>query len=247
MIRILIVDDHVIVRRGLIHIVAAESDLTVVGEAANAEEMLAFVRRERCDVVVTDISMPGKSGLDALQELKLEFPHLPVLVMSVHPEDQYGVRALKLGAAGYLTKESAPEELVAAIRKAASGGKYISPTLAERLAFDLATGQPLHELLSSREYQVLCMLASGKSVMKIAEELALSLKTISTYRVRILQKMGMKKTAELVHYAISNWLVGAPSQDESKQGGLAPPDPRILEARKKGGHARPPSSPTHGR
>lgn len=241
MIRILIVDDHVIVRRGLVHIVAAEGDLTVVGEAANTEEMLAFVRLERCDVVVTDITMPGKSGLDGMQELKQEFPHLPVLVMSVHPEDQYGVRALRLGAAGYLTKESAPEELVAAIRKAASGGKYISPSLAERLAFDLATGNPLHETLSTREYQVLCMIASGKSVMKIAEELALSLKTVSTYRVRILQKMGMKKTAELVHYAISNWLVGAPSQDASKQEGFPPPDTRVLEPRKRRGHPRSPS------
>ena len=212
MIRILIVDDHAIVRRGLVQIVTADDDFTVVGEAANAEEMLAFVRRERCDVVVTDISMPGRSGLDALKELKQEFPHLPVLVLSVHPEDQYGVRALKLGAAGYLTKETAPEELVAAIRKAAAGGKYITPSLAERLAFDLDNGCPVHETLSTREYQVLCMLASGKSVMTIAEELGLSLKTINTYRVRILQKMGMKKTAELVHYAISNWLVGPANQ-----------------------------------
>ena len=242
MIRILMVDDHAIVRRGLIHIVAAEGDLTVVGEAANADEMLAFVRRERCDVVVTGITMPGKNGLDALKELKQEYPHLPVLVMSVHPEDQYGVRALKLGAAGYLTKESAPEELVAAIRKAASGGKYISPSLAERLAFEMVSGQELYETLSTREYQVLCMLASGKSVMKIAEELALSLKTISTYRVRILQKMGMKKTAELVHYAISHWLVGASRQPEPMSEGLAPPDPGHLGPRKGPAHPRPPSS-----
>ena len=148
----------------------------------------------------------------------------------------------KLGAAGYVTKDSAPEELVAAIRKAAEGGKYVSPTLAERLASDVASGHPLHEMLSSREYEVLCMMASGKSVMQIADELALSLKTISTYRVRILQKMGMKKTAELVHYAISNWLVGSPAQDESKQAGLAPTDLRILEPRKRRGHPRPPSS-----
>ena len=215
MIRILIVDDHPIVRRGLKQIVAQEADMIVAGEAATVEEMLAFVRRERCDVVVTDISMPGRSGLEGMEELKQELPDLAVLVMSVHPEDQYGVRALKLGAAGYLTKDSAAEELVTAIRKVVPGGKYVSLTLAEQLAVDVATesGQPLHEKLSTREYQVLCMIASGNSITEIADALALGIKTISTYRTRILDKMVMRNTAELMHYAISRRLVGPPHQE----------------------------------
>lgn len=149
MIRTLIVDDHAIVRHGLTQIVAQEADMIVAGEAANAQEMLAFVRQQPCDVVVSDISMPGRSGLEALRELKQERPSLPVLILSVHPEDQYGVRALKLGASGYLTKDSAPEELVRAIRQVVTGGKYISPTLAEQLALALAPEKepPPHETL----------------------------------------------------------------------------------------------------
>lgn len=209
MIRILLVDDHGIVRRGLIQIVSGESDMTVVGEAQNAQDMLTFLRNQPCDVVVTDISMPGGTGLEALKELKREYPKLPVLVLSMHPEDQYGVRALKLGASGYMTKESAPEELVQAIRKVVTGGRYVSPSLAEQLVFEVAidTGRPPDEVLSEREHQVLCLLASGKSVTQIADELALSVKTISTYRMRILEKMGMKNNAELMHYAIRNRLV----------------------------------------
>jgi two-component system, NarL family, invasion response regulator UvrY len=209
MIRILIVDDHGVVRRGLIQIVSEESDMTVVGEAQNAQAMLTFLRNQPCDVVVTDISMPGGTALDVLKELKREYPRLPVLVLSMHPEDQYGVQALKLGASGYMTKESAPEELVHAIRKVVVGGRYVSPSLAEQLVFDVSTdtGRPPDEVLSEREHQVLCLLASGKSVTQIADELALSVKTISTYRVRILEKMGMKNNAELMHYAISNRLV----------------------------------------
>jgi DNA-binding NarL/FixJ family response regulator len=209
MIRILIVDDHGIVRRGLIQIVSGESDMAVVGEAENAHDMLTFLRNQPCDVVVTDISMPGGTALEALKELKRECPKLPVLVLSMHPEDQYGVRALKLGASGYMTKESAPEELVQAIRKVVAGGRYVSPSLAEQLVFEVATdtGRPPDEVLSERERQVLCLLASGKSVTQIADELALSVKTISTYRMRILEKMGMKNNAELMHYAIRNRLV----------------------------------------
>jgi two-component system, NarL family, invasion response regulator UvrY len=209
MIRIIIVDDHTVVRRGLKQILSEESDMSVVGEAYNAQEMLALVRKQQCDVIVADISMPGRSGLDVLKELKQDRPKLPVLVLSMHPEDQYAVRALKLGASGYMTKESAPEELVKAIRKVVSGGRYVSPSLAEKLALDLAvdTDRSPHETLSEREHQVFTMIARGKTVKEIADELALSVKTISTYRTRILEKMGMKNNAELIHYAISNRLV----------------------------------------
>jgi two-component system, NarL family, invasion response regulator UvrY len=209
MIRIIIVDDHTVVRRGLKQILSEESDMSVVGEAFNAQEMLALVRKQQCDVIVADISMPGRSGLDVLKELKQDRPKLPVLVLSMHPEDQYAVRALKLGASGYMTKESAPEELVKAIRKVVSGGRYVSPALAEKLALDLAvdTDRSPHETLSEREHQVFTMIARGKTVKEIADELALSVKTISTYRTRILEKMAMKNNAELIHYAISNRLV----------------------------------------
>ena len=210
MIRIIIVDDHTVVRRGLKQILSEESDMSVVGEAHTAQEMLELVRKQQCDVIVADISMPGRSGLDVLKELKQDRPKLPVLVLSMHPEDQYAVRALKLGASGYMTKESAPEELVKAIRKVVSGGRYVSPSLAEKLALDLAvdTDRSPHETLSEREHQVFTMIARGKTVKEIADELALSVKTISTYRTRILEKMAMKNNAELIHYAISNRLVG---------------------------------------
>ncbi len=210
MIRILIADDHIVVRRGLRQILGDEPDMSVAGEALNAQEVLALVRKRDWDVVVLDISMPGKSGLDILDELKRERPRLPVLILSMHPEDRYAVRALRVGAAGYLTKESAPEEMVKAIRKVVTGGRYISPSLAERLAFVLSTNseQPPHETLSNREYQVLCMIGSGKSVGAIAVDLSLSVKTISTYRARILEKMTLKNNAELIHYALQNRLEG---------------------------------------
>ena len=210
MIRIIIVDDHTVVRRGLKQILSEESDMSVVAEAQNAQEMLALVQKQPCDVIVADISMPGRSGLDVLKELKQDHPKLPVLVLSMHPEDQYAVRALKLGASGYMTKESAPEELVKAIRKVVSGGRYVSPSLAEKLAVDLAvdTDRSPHEALSEREHQVFTMIARGKTVKEIGDELALSVKTVSTYRTRILEKMAMKNNAELIHYAISNRLVG---------------------------------------
>ncbi|MBI2884312.1 MAG: response regulator transcription factor [Candidatus Methylomirabilis oxyfera] len=209
MLRVLIVDDHAVVRQGLKQIVGAEPDMRVTGEAANANELLALARHEPYDVVVLDLHMPGISGLDALKELKHDCPQLPVLVLSMHPEDQVAVRTLKLGASGYLTKESAPEELVKAIRKVVSGGRYVSPTLAERLANDvaIATDRPLHEGLSSREYQVLSLIGAGKRVNDIATQLNLSVKTVSTYRARILEKLQMSRTADLIAYAIRNKLV----------------------------------------
>ncbi|MDP8247339.1 MAG: response regulator transcription factor [Candidatus Tritonobacter lacicola] len=209
MIKILIADDHIIVRRGLKQIVAEFSDMVVTDEASNFQEVLDKVDKKDFDVVVLDITLPGRSGMDVLKQIKSQDPKLPVLVLSMHPEEQYAVRALRAGASGYLTKESAPDELIAAIRKVATGGKYISPSLAEKLAFELDTGtaKSPHEALSDREYQVLCMIASGKTVKEIAEELILSVKTISTYKARILEKMRMKSNAELTHYAIKNRLV----------------------------------------
>jgi two-component system invasion response regulator UvrY len=209
MIKILIADDHAIVRRGLRQILADTPDVALVGEAQNAQQVLDLARVQDWDVVVLDISMPGRGGLEVLKELKREYPKLPVLILSMHPEDQYAVRALKAGAAGYLTKESAPEDLLTAIRKALQGGKFVSAALAEKLAAHLATDadQLPHERLSDREYQVLRLIASGKTVGEIAEELALSVKTISTYRARMLEKMSLKSNAELIHYAVQQGLV----------------------------------------
>ena len=209
MIRILIADDHAIVRRGLKHIVSEQPDMTVAGEAENARQVLDLVRTDEWDVIVLDINMPGRSGLEVLKELRREHPKLPVLVLSVHPEDQYGVRVLKAGAAGYLTKDSAPDELVQAIRKVHRGGKYVSASLAEVLVFELETetDRPRHKSLSDREYQVMTMIASGKTVGEIGEELSLSVKTISTYRARVLGKMKMRTNAELTHYAIQKQLL----------------------------------------
>jgi two-component system, NarL family, invasion response regulator UvrY len=208
MIKILIADDHPVVRRGLKQIVAEEPNMVVAGEAQNAKEVLELIRKQDWDVVMLDITMPDRSGLEVLKQLKKEYPKLPVLVLSVHSEEQYAMRVLKSGAAGYMTKESAPEELVRAIRKVVAGGKYVSSSLAERLAFDLESGEePLHETLSNREFQVMCMIASGKTVKEIADRLFLSVKTASTYRARILRKMKMKTNAELIYYAIKNRLV----------------------------------------
>ena len=211
MIKILIADDHAIVREGLKQIVEKIPDMVVADEASNGEEVLSKIRKNDYHIVVLDISMPGpgRGGLDTLKQLKKIRPNLPVLILSIHPEEQYGVRVLKAGASGYLTKERAPEELISALRKASMGRKYISPSLAEKLAFDLGidTEKPPHEILSDREYQVMCMIASGKTVKHIAEELFLSVKTISTYRSRILEKMKMKSNAELTYYTIKNRLV----------------------------------------
>jgi two-component system, NarL family, invasion response regulator UvrY len=209
MLRVLIADDHAVVRRGLRQVLADESDIKVIGEAQNSQELLALARRNPCDLIVLDISMPGRNGLDALKELRKEFPKTPILVLSMYPEDQYAVQAFRAGASGYLTKESAPEELVLAIRKVVRGGRYVSATLAEKLALDLSAKRngALHETLSAREFQILCMIGSGKSVTAIADELALSVKTIGTYRARILEKMEMRNNAELIRYAIQNQLV----------------------------------------
>jgi DNA-binding NarL/FixJ family response regulator len=209
MINILIADDHAIVRQGLKQIIADQTDMRVGGEADNGLAALELLRKQHWDIAVIDISMPGRGGLDILKEMKSERPKLPVLVLSMHPEDQYALRALRAGAAGYITKESAPEELVTAIRKILSGRKYVSQSLAEKLADEVADngGKPLHEQLSDRELQVLCLIASGKTVSDIGTELSLSVKTISTYRTRILEKMNMKTNADLMHYAISAKLV----------------------------------------
>jgi len=209
LIRILIADDHAIVRKGLKQILSETSDLVVAGEAGNGREAIEKIYKSKYDLVLLDISMPGRGGLEVLSELKKKKPHLPVLILSMHPEEQYAVRALKTGAAGYLAKESAPEELIRAIRKVSRGGKYVTASLAERLASEIKINveKPRHEFLSNREYQILCMIASGKAVKQISEELSLSVKTISTYRCRVLNKMNMKNNAELTHYAIQNYLV----------------------------------------
>jgi DNA-binding NarL/FixJ family response regulator len=207
--KILIADDHPIFRHGLKQVLAAEPDVVAVGEAENGQKALELVRKQHWDVVVLDITMPGRSGLDVLKELRHERPKLPVLILSASPEDQYAVRVLKAGAAGYMTKERALQELIKAIRKVLQGGKYLSESLAEILAFDLETdsGKPLHETLSDREYQVMRMIVSGKSVKQIAAQLHLSVKTVSTYRARTLGKMKMKTIAELVRYATQNRLI----------------------------------------
>jgi len=209
MLKVLIADDHAIVRRGLIEILLHELKDPICGEAENAQQVLAQVRSQTWDLVILDVSMPGRSGIDVLSDVKREQPKLPVLVLSMHPEDQYGKRVLKAGASGYMNKNSAPEELIKAIRKALAGGRYVSPALAEKLALDLSEdlSHLPHEALSDREFEVLCMIGSGKTISLIAEELHLSVATISTYRARILEKMNMTTTAELMRYAFQNHLV----------------------------------------
>jgi two-component system invasion response regulator UvrY len=207
--RILIADDHPIVRRGLRQTLAQEFRDAVFAEVQNAQEALQAVQQERWDAIVLDVSMPGGSGLDVLKELKRRRLKTPVLVLSIHPESQYAVRALKSGASGYLTKQSATEELALAVRKIVLGGKYISPAVAERLATDLDVDpdEPAHDTLSDRELQVMCLIASGRTLSQIAEELALSPRTVSTYRSRVLEKMRMKTNAEIVAYAVRGGLV----------------------------------------
>ena len=209
MIKLIIADDHSIVREGLKQIIADTPDMAVVDEAGDGNELLQKIKSSTFDVVILDITMPGPNVLDTLKQIKKQRPATQVLVLSMHPEEQYAVRVLKAGASGYLNKESAPAELVKAIRKVSRGRKYISPDFAENLADTLLSNhdQPVHAALSDREYQVLCLIASGETVKNIAENLFLSEKTISTYRSRIMQKMGMKNNAELIHYAIKNMLV----------------------------------------
>jgi len=209
-IRILVADDHALVREGLRQILSEMPDVIAVDEAGNGHEVLQKVREREYDVILLDISMPGRGGLDVLKQLRSDKPSLKILMLSMHPEDHYAVRAIKAGAYGYLTKESNPDELLDAVRKVAAGRKYISPSLAETLACHMenGSGKLLHETLSDREFEVMCMIASGKTVKEIAEELSLSVKTISTYRSRILCKMGMKNNAQLTHYTIQNQLLG---------------------------------------
>lgn len=208
-IKVLIADDHAIVREGLKQILADTKDIIVAGDAENGNDAIKLTRKTGCDVLLLDISMPDRSGIEILKQLKNEFPKLAVLMLSMHREDQYAIRSLKAGAAGYLNKQSAPAELVNAIRQVAAGKKYISPALAQELANQINDDReiPLHETLSDREYQTLTMIASGKTVSDIATELALSVKTISMYRSRLLQKMKLRHNAELTHYAIKNHLV----------------------------------------
>lgn len=209
MIKILIADDHTIVRQGLRQIIEGIPDMAVAGEASTCQEVIKKLSGKDYDLVLLDICFPGRNGLDVLKQLKCMNPDLPVLILSMYPEEQYAIRSLRAGASGYLTKETAAEELVTAIKRVAEGKKYITSTLAERLAFevDLNANKPLHGRLSDREYQVMCLIASGKRVKDIAGMLSLSIKTISTHRARILRKMGMETNAQLTHYAIKNNLV----------------------------------------
>lgn len=209
MLKILIADDHAIVREGIKQILAEIPDNVTTDEAINGQEVIQKVWDNNYDLLLLDISMPGRSGLDILKQLKSEKPALKVLILSMHPEEQYAVRALKAGASGYLTKESTPLELIEAIKKVSNGKKYVSSSLAETLAslLDTTAEKPLHETLSNREFEVMRMIASGKTVKEVADNLSLSVKTISTYRTRILEKMNMKNNAQITHYTIQNRLV----------------------------------------
>jgi DNA-binding NarL/FixJ family response regulator len=209
-IRVLIADDHAVVRRGVLQILAEAPDMIAAGEAGTGREVLQAVHKSDYDVVLLDIALPDSNGLEVLKQLRNLKPGLRVLILSVYPEKQYAVRAFKAGAAGYLTKDSAPDELITAIRKVSQGGKYVTQSLAEELATELwGEGETeFYQTLSDREYQVMCLLAAGKTVAEIAATLSLSVKTVSTYRARILQKLGLKNTAEIVRYALTRGLVG---------------------------------------
>ena len=207
--RILIADDHPVVRSGLRQILTAEEDMSVVGEAKDGDEALALSRKVDWDVAVLDFSMPGKSGLELLKDIKREYPGRPILVLSMYPEELHALQVFKVGGSGYLNKESAGDQLTAAIRKVGSGGKFVSAAMAERLASEFArqTQKPLHETLSDREYRVMWLLASGKKISEIAEEMELSPSTVSTHRIRVLKKLHLSNNAELVRYAIEHALV----------------------------------------
>ena len=209
MIRILIADDHAIVRAGLKQFIADQLDLEVAGEAATGAETIALVRTQEFDIVLLDISMPDKNGIDTLKSIKHIKPELPVLILSAHAEEQYAVNLLRAGASGYINKETASTQLVGAVRTAVQGRKYVSPTLAQVLAEGISGNgdEPLHGSLSQREFQIFCKLAGGQAVSQIADELHLSVKTVSTYRTRVLEKMGMKSNADLTYYAVKNGLI----------------------------------------
>jgi two-component system, NarL family, invasion response regulator UvrY len=209
MLRILIADDHTVVRRGLKQILLDEFPSAHIDEAADAETLLMKAGKEEWDVVISDLSMPGRSGMEALQQIKLYHPKLPVLILSVHSEEHYAIRVLKAGASGYLNKESAPDELIKAVHRVMLGKKYITPSIAEQLAsgLDKDNDKPLHESLSDREFEVLKLLAAGKAVSDIADQMSLSVTTVSTYRARIMVKMGLKTNADLTLYAVENKLI----------------------------------------
>jgi DNA-binding NarL/FixJ family response regulator len=209
MIKILIADDHAIVREGLKQIVAEEKDMLVAGEAGNANEMFDLLKKEKFAIIILDISMPGRSGLEALKFLRKNYPEVPTLILSMFSEEQYGLRALKAGAAGYLKKVSAPTELVSAIRKIVNGGKYINQSLAEKLAdeYDSDREERMHDKLSDREYQIMCLIASGKSAEEIALDLSISINTVYSYRNRILEKMHLKSNVELTQYVLQYKLI----------------------------------------
>ena len=207
MIKVLITDDHPVVRQGLKNILEACPEIKVTGEAGQGSELLEKVIHGDYNVILLDISLPGRNGLDLLKEIKSINQRIAVIMLSIHPEEQYAVRALKLGASGYLTKSTAPDELITAVKRAAQGRKYITSTLAESMAFNINYEKPLHKTLSNRELEVMCLLSEGKSPSEIAEELSLSVKTISTYRKRILIKMNLKTTSEIIRYAIKADLV----------------------------------------
>jgi len=208
-IRVFIADDHAIVREGLKQILAEQRDIVLAGEAENGLDAIRLFRKSRCHVMLLDISMPDRNGIDVLKQIKKERPELAVLMLSMHREDQYAIRSLKAGAAGYMTKQSAPRELVVAIRQVAAGQKYVSAAVAQALATQVGEDHdtPVHDTLSDREFQTLIMIASGKTVSEIARDLSLSVKTVSEYRARLLVKMKLKNSAELTHYAIRNHLV----------------------------------------
>jgi DNA-binding NarL/FixJ family response regulator len=214
MIRIVIADDHTIVREGLKQVLLAATDLSVVGEAKNGNEVLQRLRDTQFEVLLLDMSMPGKSGTELIRQVHAEKPKLRILVLSMHEEEQYAVRAIKSGAAGYLTKESASAQLVSAIRKVAGGGAFISASVAEQLALGAMPQSegPAHSTLSDREFQVLRMLVSGRSVSEIAEDLHLSVKTVSTHKARMMQKMNISTQADLIRYAIAHRLVDDPEK-----------------------------------
>jgi DNA-binding NarL/FixJ family response regulator len=213
MIRVLLADDHAIVRAGLREILADTGDIEVAGEATNGHEVLELVRARDFDLAVLDMSMPGRSGIELIKLVKAERPKLRVLVLSMHGEQQYAVRAVKAGASGYLTKESAPDQLVAAIRRIAAGGAYVSPETAERLALDAAprSDAPPHARLSDREFQVFQLIAGGRSVTEIARALSLSVKTVSTHKTHVMEKLGLANQAELIRYALENKLIDSNS------------------------------------
>lgn len=208
-IHVLIADDHAILRQGLRQIISGTADMVVAGEAVDGVDAMRLARQVRFDVVLLDITMPNRSGIDTLKMLKKEFPRQPVLMLSMHEEDQYAVRAIKAGAAGYLTKQSAPELLITAIRQVVAGQKYVSPSLAMKLADMIAENddRALHESLSDREFQTLRMIAAGRSLTEIADDLSISVKTVSEYRKRILEKMKLNTNAELIHYGLKHGLV----------------------------------------